>query len=107
MGYLSSKLCGYYNYWQTLAIAQFRVQYMANIFSYIADLFHEPLGEWFNSKIWEIQGARKIDSLLHGITRRTIRSYFGSMFIDNVQNICCLLIIYQGKGRKHIRINSF
>ena len=38
-----------------LVIARFRVQYGQYFpsFSYFIDLFHEPLGEWNKSKIWE------------------------------------------------------
>ena len=46
-----------------LVIARFRVQYDQYFpsFSYFADLFHEPLGEWNKSKIWEM---RKILAIL-------------------------------------------
>ena len=48
-----------YTYKKALVIARLRVQYDQYFpsFSYFADLFHKPLGEWNNSKIWE---TRKI-----------------------------------------------
>ena len=38
-----------------LVIARFQVQYDQYLpsFPYFADLFHDPLNEWNNSKIWE------------------------------------------------------
>ena len=52
-----------------LITARFRVQYGQYFpsFSYFADLFHEPLGEWNKSKIWE---ARKILVILCEINVR-------------------------------------
>ena len=52
-----------------LVIVRFRVQYDQYFpsFSYFADLFHEPLGEWNSSKIWE---TRKILAILCEINVR-------------------------------------
>ena len=46
-----------------LVIAQFRVQYCQYFpsFLYFANLFHEPLGKWNKSKIWQM---RKILAIL-------------------------------------------
>ena len=59
------------NYWQyALVLAWFWLQYMSNIFSsfsYIADLFHEPLDESNNSIIWKM---RKIFAILYEVIVR-------------------------------------
>ena len=66
-----------------LVIARFRLQhdqYFPN-FSYFADLFHEPLGEWNNSKIWE---TRKILAILCEINLRQLAYHYHKKYLLSV-----------------------